>query len=107
MDLKKDIQFSLEFIQRLIGRDILSAFDGDLEKAKNAIEWKMRHESVIIDNPSPKYPNQSWCIINIDSIGLAKIPIAETPMYVKAITIAVPVTDQMCIDSYNSVYKKP
>src|SRR3989338_558024 len=107
MDLKKDIQFSLEFVQRLIERDILSAFDNDLDKAIKGIEWKMRHESVVIDNPNPKYPNQSWCIINIDGIGLAKIPIAETPKYVKAITIATPVTDQMCIDSYNSVYKKP
>ncbi len=67
----------------------------------------MRHESVVIDNPNPKYPNQSWCIINIEKIGLAKIPIAETPKYVKAITIATPVTDQVCIDSYKSVYKKP
>ncbi len=107
MDLKKEIQFSLEFVQRLIERDILSAFGGDLDEARKQIEWKMRHESVIIDNSNPKYPNQSWCIINIDKVGLAKIPIAETPKYVKAITIAIPVTDQMCIDSYNSVYKKP
>ncbi|MEK6888362.1 MAG: hypothetical protein AABX14_05440, partial [Candidatus Aenigmatarchaeota archaeon] len=103
MDLKKEIQFSLEFVQRLIERDILSAFGGDLDEARKQIEWKMRHESVIIDNSNPKYPNQSWCIINIDKVGLAKIPIAETPKYVKAITIAIPVTDQMCIDSYNSV----
>ena len=57
MDVKKEIQFSLEFVQRLIERDILSAFDGDLDKARKEIEWKMRHESVIIDNPNPKYPN--------------------------------------------------
>ena len=107
MNLQKEIEFSLEFVQRLIERGILSAFDNDLDKARKTIEWKMRHESVIIDNPSSKYPNQSWCIINIDKVGLAKIPVAETPAYIKAITIATPVTDRMCIDSYNSVYKKP
>ena len=95
----------MEFVQRLIERDILSAFDNDLDKARKEIEWKMRHESAIIGNPNSKYLNQSWCIINIEGIGLAKIPIAETPKYVKAITIATPVTDKMCIDSYNSVYK--
>lgn len=62
MDLKKEIQFSLEFVQRLIERDVLSAFDGNLDEARKQIEWKMRHESVIIDNPNPKYPNQSWCM---------------------------------------------
>ena len=107
MDLKKEIQFSLEFVQRLIERDIISAFDDDLDKARKEIEWKMKHESVVIDNPNPKYPNQSWCIINIDKTGLEKIPIAETPKYVKAITVATPVTDKVCIDAYNSVYKKP
>ena len=107
MDMKKDIQFSLEFVQRLIERDVLSVFDGDLDKARKIIEQKMRHESVIIDNPNSKYPNQSWCIINIDKVCLAKIPIAETPRFIKAITIATPVTNRMCIDAYNSVYKKP
>ena len=70
MDVKKEIQFSLEFVQRLIERDILSAFDDDLDKARKEIERKMRHESVIIDNPNPKYPNQSWCIINIGVLSI-------------------------------------
>jgi hypothetical protein len=106
MDLTKEIQFSFEFVQRLVERGILSdAFEYDLDKARKEIEWKMRHQSVIIDNPDTKYPNQAWCIINIDRVGLAKIPVAETPKYVKAITIATPVTDSMCIDAYNSVYK--
>lgn len=106
MDLKKEIQFSLEFVQRLIERDILSAFNDDLDRARKEIEWKMRHESVVIDNPNPKYPNQSWCIINIDKIGLVKIPVAETKVC-EGDNNSNPVTDQMCIDSYNSVYKKP
>jgi hypothetical protein len=107
MDPNKEVQFSFEFIQRLIQRDILSHFNNDLNEARRKIEYKMKHESVIIDNPNEKYPNQSWCVINIEGVGLAKIPIAETGRYIKAITIATPVTDHICIDSYNARYKKP
>ena len=48
MDMNKEIQFSLEFVIRLIGRDILSVYDDDLDKARKDIEHRMRHESVIM-----------------------------------------------------------
>ena len=76
-------------------------FGNDLKKCKDEIKRLMIEESVIIDNPSEKYPNQSWCVINIKGLGLCKIPIAETPKYIKAITIAHPVTDSKCIQGYN------
>ena len=37
--------------------NLVGAFGGDLDKARKSIEWKMKHESVIIDNPNSKYPN--------------------------------------------------
>jgi hypothetical protein len=106
MDQNKEVQFSLEFLQRLIERGLLSYFKNDLIEARKVIEHKMKHESVIIDNPNDKYPNQSWCIINIEGVGLAKIPISETDRYIKAITIATPVTDPICIESYRARYNK-
>lgn len=104
MDLSKKVEFSLEFVKRLIERSIMSAFDNDLDKAVEEIERKMRNESVIIENPSDTYPNQCWCIINIERVGLAKIPIAETPRCIKAITIACPVTDHRCIEPYRKKF---
>jgi len=102
MDSRKEIEFSLEFIKRVVQRGVLGIFDNDLEKCCKEVERKMREESVIIENPNEKYPNQNWCIINIEGVGLAKIPFSETPRYIKAITIACPVTDKRCIDSFNS-----
>jgi len=100
VDWSKEIEFSLEFVRRLIERGIIASFGNDLDRARKAIERKMRNESVVIDNPSERYPNQSWCVISIEGIGLAKIPVAETPRYVKAITIACPVTDPACKEAY-------
>lgn len=48
MDASKEIEFSLEFVKRLIERGIMSAFGNDLDKAIEEIERKMRNESVII-----------------------------------------------------------
>lgn len=100
----KEIEFSLEFVKRLIERGIISAFGNDLDKACERIQWKMKNESAIINNPNERYPNQSWYIINIEGVGLAKIPIAETPKYIKAITIACPVTDPRCIQAYKKKF---
>ncbi len=60
MDLNKEIQFSFEFVSRLIERGIISAFNNDLNKARIEIEHKIRHESVIIDSPS-KHKGHNHC----------------------------------------------
>ena len=100
----KRVKFSLEFVRRLVERDIISAFGNDLDEARRRIVWKMRNESVVIANPNEKYRNQSWCLINIERIGLVKIPITETARFVKAITIACPVTDPTCVAAYRKKF---
>ncbi len=106
MNLSKEIQFSLEFIKRVYRRGIIEFFNNDLSKCREEIARKMREESVIIDNPNPKYQNQKWCLIEIQKLGLVKIPIAETPQYIKAITIAHPVSDPRCINIFNTHCEK-
>lgn len=106
MNLNKEIQFSLEFVKRVYGRGIIQFFNNNLSECQKEITRKIREESVIIDNPNPKYQNQKWCLINIEGLGITKIPIAETSRYIKVITIAHPVTDQRCIDSFNVGHEK-
>ncbi len=106
MDLSKEIQFSFEFVKRVYERGIIQFFNNNLNKCQEEITRKIREESVIIDNPNPKYQNQKWCLINIEGLGITKIPIAETPRYIKAITIAHPVTDLRCINSFKTHYEK-
>ena len=92
----KRMVFELEFIKRLVERNILSVYGNDTERAIDEIEKLMRDDSVIIPNPKKGYEHQHWCLIELPKLGLTKIPIDATGPKVKAITIANPVSDPAC-----------
>ncbi|MBI4895788.1 MAG: hypothetical protein HY831_04825 [Candidatus Aenigmarchaeota archaeon] len=96
--INKKIIFTGEFFTKLVQRQIFDIFD-NMENCVKEIERKMKEESIIIDNPN--YENQKWCLFTLKNIGLVKVPFVETQREVIAITIAHPVTDQICHDAFN------
>jgi hypothetical protein len=96
-DLKdREIEWTLEFVRRVIERQILPVFDNDLEKCKTEIEKMMKERSVFVCNPNEGYTNQHWCLMELPKLGLTKIPIDATSKKIVVITIANPVTDHRC-----------
>lgn len=102
----KEFEWTLEFVKRVIERNIIDLFGNDLSKCKNEIKRVMEEKSVIVYSPDEKYYNQHWCLIELPSLGLTKIPIAILHNKIVVITIANPVTDQRCNDVYNDKFKK-
>lgn len=94
---EKEIEWTLESVNRLFFRGIVDVFDNDLAKCKAVIEKLMKENSVTVFNPNPDYTGQKWCLIDIPKVGLTKLPVAETPTSIKVITVATPVTDPRCI----------
>jgi hypothetical protein len=105
MDMTKHVRFSSEAIKKLVARGVIDIFEGDLKKCQIEIRRLIREESVLMDNLTEKYENQKWCLINVKEMGLVKIPVAETPAHIVAITVAHPVTDPRCIKKFEEASK--
>lgn len=65
----------------------------------------MKEKSAIVCNPDEKYYNQYWCLVELPSLGLTKIPIVILHKKIIVTTIANPVTDERCKNVYNKKFK--
>jgi hypothetical protein len=57
---EKKIIFKREFMNRIIQRNIWSAFGFNLEKTKDNIEAVMRGNSVVVENPTKNIEAKSF-----------------------------------------------
>ena len=97
MDRTKDVVFTDEFVRKFFHREIFYAFE-NLNEFKDCVKNAIR-TGCIMPHPE-KGQTHYWCLLKSDRAGLVKIPLEETKGSIVAITVAHPVTDPRCEESY-------